>query len=240
MAQRMLPRILSAWNVASRKQAEAMVAAGRVRVDGRVVRDVTAWASETAKIELDGVRLGPPGAFVWWALNKPRGVITTTDDPEGRRTVLDLVVSPAPGLAPVGRLDLDSAGLLLLTNDHGVAAKLLAPESHLEKRYRVKVTGVPTPEVLAKLGRETLEIEGLRLGPIQVTVASSAPKSAWLDVTLREGKNRQIRRQLAHHGHDVEVLIRTAFGPVELAELAPGALRPLTPLELAALAKVGI
>jgi 23S rRNA pseudouridine2605 synthase len=236
VAQKMLPRLLSAWHVASRRQAEELVAAGRVTVDGRVVRDVTAWVSERARIAVDGTLVGPSaGGPVWIALNKPRGVVTTTNDPEGRRTVMDLLSDPPPGLAPVGRLDMDSAGLLLLTNDHAKAAVLLDPASHVAKTYRVKVEGHPASDTLARLGREAIVDRDETLGPIEVRLVSEGPKSAWLEVVLREGKNRQIRRQLAAVGHEVQVLVRTAFGPIALGDLAPGASRRLTAAEIASL-----
>jgi len=229
----MLPRLLSRWNVASRKQAEQLVHDGRVTVEGRVVRNVLAEVDERARITVDGEVVGPAPELAWLALNKPRGVITTTHDPEGRRTVLDLVGSTLRGLSPVGRLDLDSGGLLLLTNDHALAAALLDPATHVTKVYRVKVRGNVEDAVLDRLGRETLEVDGLVLGPIQATVSARGPSSTWLDVTLAEGKNRQIRRQLGYYGHEVLVLVRTAFGPIALGGLAAGASRRLTAAEVA-------
>jgi 23S rRNA pseudouridine2605 synthase len=153
--------------------------------------------------------------------------------PGRTRVALDgIEVAPAPGLAPVGRLDLDSAGLLLLTNDHALAAALLDPATHVEKVYRVKVKGVPSEATLSRLTSERV-VDGL--APIDVRLVSENPGSAWLRVALSEGKNRQIRRQLAAVGHDVEVLIRVAFGPIALGTLAPGGIRPLEPDEVRAL-----
>lgn len=230
---RMLPRLLSGWNVASRKEAEAMVAAGRVRVNGRVIRDVCASFPETARVEVDGAPVGPRPSFTWLALNKPRGVVTTTSDPEGRRTVLDLV-PPEPRLAPVGRLDLDSAGLLLLTDEHAVAARLLDPASHVRKVYRVKIEGRPTPEALEAL-RGPATLDGEVLGAMDVAVLQENPRSTWVRVVLSEGRNRQIRRRMDAAGHPVEVLVREAFGPITLGDLAPGQHRPLTAAEVRAL-----
>ncbi len=236
MAQRMLPRLLSGWHVATRRQAEEMVSAGRVTVDGRVVRDVCAWVQETARIAVVGAIVGPSaGGPAWIALNKPRNVVTTTDAPEGRQTVMDLLPERAPGLAPVGRLDRDSGGILLLTNDHAAASRLLDPASHVAKTYRVKVAGHPTPETLDRLRREPVIDKGETLGPIEVKLESEGPRTAWLEVVLHEGKNRQIRRQLAAVGHEVEVLIRTAFGPIPLGDLAIGASRPLSQPEILSL-----
>jgi 23S rRNA pseudouridine2605 synthase len=232
-AKRMLPRLLSRWNVASRKAAEAMVHGGRVTVDGRVVRDVLAMVRDGAKICVDGEPVGPSDEAIWWALNKPRGVLTTTHDPEGRPTVMGLLPRVPPGFAPVGRLDKDSAGLLLLTNEHAVAAALLAPERHVDKVYRVKVEGHPTEDTLRAWRTEGLLDRGERLGPMGVEVARVEPRSTWLHVTLREGKNRQIRRRVAAAGHPVVTLIRASFGPIELGSLAPGAARPLSADEVA-------
>lgn len=236
MARRMLPRLLSRWNVASRKDAEAMVAGGRVTVDGRVVRDVLREVDEACKtVCVDGQPAGPNVAFAWWMLNKPRGVVTTTRDPEGRATALSLIASPEAGLAPVGRLDQDTGGLLLLTNEHALAADLLAPERHVVKRYRAKVEGHPGEDALRALRETSLVEEGLVLGPMGVEVERVAERSTWLQITLAEGKNRQIRRRMAHVGHPVLWLVRTRFGPLDLGDLAPGASRRLTGAEIAAL-----
>ncbi|MCC7137619.1 MAG: rRNA pseudouridine synthase [Planctomycetes bacterium] len=235
-----LERVLSKWRVASRTQAQHLVRAGRVRVDGAVVLDPRRFVDPArARIEVDGVAVARRvAAPTWLALNKPRGVVSSTSDPQGRRTVMDLVAPPhPPGLAPVGRLDQASAGLLLLTDDAGTAARLLDPTSHVEKRYRVKVAARLAPEELARLRQDTVTEDGLVLGPMRVEVEAENPRSTWIVVTLREGKNRQIRRRIADLGHEVEVLVRTAFGPIELGDLAPGACRPLRPDEVATLTR---
>ncbi|MGE0191509.1 MAG: pseudouridine synthase [Planctomycetota bacterium] len=239
-----LVRYLSRCHVAPRPEARRLVQAGRVTVNGRRVTD-GAWRVDPARdrVEVDGqvVRLDAARArHVWWVVNKPRGTVATTRDPEGRPTVLELVPEPrAPGLAPVGRLDKASAGLLLLTNDHEAAARLLDPASHVAKVYRVKVRGHPGETTLAAWRTETVEEDGLVLGPMDVVVERVGPKSCWLSITLHEGKNRQIRRRVEAAGHAVEVLVRTRFGPLELGDLAPGAARELTPEERAALLGTG-
>jgi 23S rRNA pseudouridine2605 synthase len=235
-----LERLLSKWHVASRTAAAALVQAGRVTVGGRAVTDPRRRVVPGRdRVALDGVALAAPSAeraFAYLALNKPRGTVTTTSDPEGRATVMDLVgADAAPGLAPVGRLDKASAGLVLLTNDHALADRLLDPRTHVTKAYRVKVRGHLSEDALASLRRDTLEEDGLVLGPMQVDVESVGPRSTWLLVTLREGKNRQIRRRLDALGHEVEVLVRTRFGPLALDDLAPGAVRTLTREEIVAL-----
>ena len=235
-----LVRYLSRCNVASRTQARQLVLAGRVRVNGRVCTE----GARRIDPRRDGVTLDhvevrlPQGEreLVWWVANKPRGVVCTTKDPEGRPTVMDLVPPPhAPGLAPVGRLDKASAGLIVLTNDAVAADRLLAPGSHVPKTYRVKVRGHPSGDVLRAWRTETREVEGLALGPMAVELEREGPKSTWLRITLDEGKNRQIRRRCGADGHEVQVLVRVAFGPLVLGELAPGAARPLSADEQAAL-----
>lgn len=233
-----LERLLSKWHVASRTAARALITAGRVRVAGAVCTDPRRWVDPALEpVALDDSPLAPArGELVHLALNKPRGVIATTHDPDGRRTVMDLVPRPvAPGLAPAGRLDRASAGLLLLTNDHALAAILLNPASHVTKVYRVKVRGHPTDASLARLCEESIVDDGIALGPMDVRVESCGPRSAWLEVALREGKNRQIRRRLADVGHTVEHLIRVEFGPIALGDLSPGAVRMLRADELASL-----
>ena len=237
-----LERLLSKWRVASRTQAGALVRAGRVTVAGRTVSDPRRRVVPGRDaLALDGEPLRPPAAGqpgTWLLLNKPRGAVSTTQDPEGRATVMDLVRDHAvPGLAPVGRLDRASAGLLLLTDDHALAARLLDPRSHVVKTYRVKVRGHLGEDALASLRQGSLEEDGLVLGPMQVEVESTGPRSTWVTVSLREGKNRQIRRRLEALGHEVEILVRTRFGAVTLGDLPAGAVRLLTGAEVALLRK---
>lgn len=225
-------RYLSKCNVASRGQARELVQAGRVTVNGEVCTEGAVRVDPRHdRVEVDGtpVQLPDPRSLVWIAMNKPRGVVTTTSDPQGRTTVMDLLrKGHAPGLAPVGRLDQASGGLILLTNDSEVAARLLDPGSHLPKTYRVKVRGHPSPATLEGWRRTTRVIDGLRLGPMGADVERSGPASTWLRITLLEGKNRQIRRRCSADGHAVEQLIRVAFGPVRLGHLEPGRSRRLT------------
>lgn len=233
----MLPRYLSRAGVASRAAAEEAVARGRVKLNGRVCRDVLAVVRPGRdQVLLDDQPVGLKAAHTWIALNKPRGVLSTTSDPEGRPTVMDLIQPRAvPGLAPVGRLDQDTGGLILLTDDHALAARLLDPGAHVEKTYRVKVRGHPSPDALARLQSETLVHDRLNLGPLKLEVERETPQGAWLSVRLAEGKNRQIRRRFEAEGHAVEVLVRLGFGPIALGELKPGQHRDLSAAELRAL-----
>lgn len=231
----LLPRLLSRARRASRREAEQAVVEGRVSVNGRICRDVLRVVKPSDRVIFDGKPvIEESNDLVWIALNKPRGVLCTTHDPEGRPTVMALVPH-RKGLAPVGRLDQDSAGLLLLSDEHLLASTLLDPVHHVEKRYRVKVAGHPTDEVIQRLRTETLKLDELVLGPMHVEIERKGPRSTWLIIRLSEGKNRQIRRRLEAEGHAVELLIRTAFGPIALADLAPGQHRLLNAAEVAAL-----
>lgn len=232
-----LPRILSKFGIVSRKKAEALVKEGRVTVNGVPRRDVLFKASPSEdRIAIDGkpvARRAPDAVFV--VAHKPRGVVTTAEDPEGRDTVMDLVSDfAAPGLFPVGRLDRASTGLLLFTNDHGLADRLLDPRSHVEKTYELKVRGVVTEATLARINSERVRDGADEFEPLRAEVLERRTATTRLRVVLREGKNRQLRRQFAAFGHEVETLIRLGFGPLELGDLAPGAARALTAEEIAA------
>lgn len=177
---------------------------------------------------------GGDGARRWIALHKPRGVMTTTSDPEGRPTVMDLVPRGIPGLSPVGRLDRASEGLLLLTNDHRLASRLVAPRRRVPRAYRVKLDRAPSPGDLARLGAG-LRVEGERFAPAGVAVGAEEADGVWVDVVLTEGRNREIRRMMASLSLRVVALVRTDFGPVALGDLRPGAWRDLDAPEVAAL-----
>ncbi|MFH2000585.1 MAG: pseudouridine synthase [Planctomycetota bacterium] len=233
-----LPRLLSKWGVASRRQAEALVLAGRVAVNGLVRRDVVFPVDpERDRIAVDGRELNlatRSRGFEYIVVNKPGGVVTTTHDPEGRPTVMELVREvEASGLAPVGRLDMNSGGLLLMTNDHKLADHLSNPSSHLAMIYETKVSGHITEALMLQLGWATVKVDGLSSSPIQGHILSKGSRFTWLRLELRGGKSRQIRRQLAFYGHKVELLIRTAIGPLKLTDdLKPGCHRRLTETEL--------
>jgi pseudouridine synthase len=221
--------------VASRRGAEALLRAGRVRVNG--VRAQLGDAADPARdrVELDGRPLGAaPRAY--WLLHKPRGVVTTRSDPEGRATVLGLLPPEARRLRlfPVGRLDLDSEGLVLLTNDGELAQRLLHPSFGSEKEYLVSVRGAPSQATLRRFA------EGLRLQPgDRITAPARAQRAgrggARLRVVLREGRKRQLRRSFAQLGHPVLRLVRVRIGPLRLRGLPPGAARALTAAERRAL-----
>jgi 23S rRNA pseudouridine2605 synthase len=199
-------------------------------LNGTVRRDAETPARlEGDRIEVDGRRV-TAATKRYWMLNKPRGIVTTAEDEQGRETVYGLLPRGTPWIGPVGRLDKASEGLLLMTNDTGWAARVTAPESHVEKTYRVQVRGTADGSLLARLeagivdGGEALKAKRARL-------LRAGEKNCWLEIVLDQGKNRQIRRMLEACGVVVLRLIRVAIGPLELGDLANGRARPLTEAE---------
>jgi len=237
-----IARALSKLGVCSRAEGERLVRAGRVKVDGAVVRDIAyRLVPEHARIAVDGAPVGA-AARVYLALNKPRGLVTTRDDPSGRATIYScLEGADLPFLGPVGRLDKASEGLLLLTNDTQWGARILSPASGIEKTYHVQVKGVPDEAVLARLRAGVVEsATGEALAAVRVDLLRVGSRSSfWLAVVLDEGKNRQVRRLLAAEGLEVLRLVRVAIGPLALGALAKGAWRHLTADEVRALASAG-
>lgn len=222
--------------VASRSEAERCIVAGRVRVNGTVVRDAERPTDVLAdRIELDGVPVAA-AQRVYIALNKPRGLVTSAADEHGRDTVYAMLRDAAlPWLAPVGRLDRASEGLLLMSNDPAWAARITDPATHLAKIYRVQVRGVPTEATLARM-RTGIVDRGERLAVLSVTIIGGGEKNAWLEIQLDEGRNRHIRRMLAACDHEVLRLLRVAIGPLALGDLPKGGWRMLTAAEVVALA----
>lgn len=236
-----LQKILAEAGVASRRAAEALLRAGRVTVNGRVATLGESAEPDRDVVAVDGAPVGRE-LLVYWLLHKPRGVITTVRDPEGRPTVLGLVPDRGHRLYPVGRLDRDTEGLLLLTNDGRVAHALLHPSHESEREYRVTVSGRISAEALRRLAAG-VELEEGRTAPARVgrAVFDPATGSACFPLTLIEGRKRQIRRSLAALGHPVRRLVRVRMGPLLLGDLAPGQARPLRPSERRALlAAVGV
>lgn len=217
-----IARALSKRGWCSRTAAAELVRAGRVTLNGRVVHDPEAPTTQDDRIAVDGNDVAAAGA-VWIMLNKPRGVVTTTADERGRDTVYALLDDPSlPWLAPVGRLDKASEGLLLFTNDSAAAARLTAPESHVDKTYHVQVDCVPDEALLARLtGRDADNAAK------SVSLLRTGEKNAWLEIVLDEGRNRQIRRLLEAHGVAVLRLVRVAIGGLVLGDLPKGKWRRL-------------
>jgi 23S rRNA pseudouridine2605 synthase len=222
----------------SRTEGERWVLAGRVRINGVAARDIDLRiVPERDIIEIDGVRVGEV-ARVYLALNKPRGLVTTRDDPQGRATIYECLEGASlPFVAPVGRLDKASEGLLLLTNDTRWSAHLLDPASHVDKVYRVQVSGIEHDATIAQAAAGVVEPEtGERLSAKRITLLRTGSRSsAWLEITLDEGKNRHIRRLMSALGIEVLRLMRVAIGPLQLGPLAKGQWRPLMDEEVRAL-----
>lgn len=232
-----LARVLSKRGLCSRAQAERLIREGRVRVAGRICRDPEQRTSlGQADIEIDGEPAAAATPFVYLMLNKPRGLVTTRADERSRATVYDCLDDAAlPWLAPVGRLDLASEGLLLFTNDSAWAARITAPASHLRKTYHVQVRGGVDEQALSRL-RDGIDDAGERLVARDVAVLRTATKTTWLQFVLDEGRNRQIRRMLAASGFEVLRLVRVAIGDLPLGSLGKGQWRHLAPTEAATLA----
>lgn len=243
MAAERLQKILSAAGIASRRAAEEIILEGRVTVNGRRVTELGAKA-DLAKdhVKVDGKLVRLPARARYVLLNKPRGIVVTKDDPEGRPTVFTLLSGRvSEKLVPVGRLDTDSEGLLILTNDGALVQKLTHPSGGCRKEYEVKVSGVPTPEQLARLAAGVRLPDGVRTAPAELSLTETTPEkggvggNAWVRVILGEGRSRQIRRMFDLVGHPVSKLRRVAIGPVRDPKLPPGAYRDLAPDEVRAL-----
>jgi 23S rRNA pseudouridine2605 synthase len=230
-----LPRALSRAGALTRTEAEGAIEGGRVRVNGRVALDARVRVDPVRdRIEVDGRPVGAAAGTVVVLLNKPRGLLVTRSDPEGRPTVFDLLPKDRGLLRCVGRLDGPSAGLLLATTDTALAAALESPDAGVPRVYRVKVRPRAEDGALARLMAGT-PIDGVLARPDSVEVESHGPRSSWLRFTLREGRNREIRRLAAGAGLEVEHLVRVAFGPIVLGDLPPGEFRALDPREVSAL-----
>ena len=225
-----LHRALSKLGWGSRGQAWGWIQAGEVRVDGCVVTDPLTWVDlDRQRIthdDRDAAMEPSSRPTLILALHKPRGIVTTRRDECGRRTVYDLLPPDLPWIFPAGRLDAGSEGLLILTNDAALAVQLTEPEHGIAKTYRVTVSGRPTPESREQL-RHGVELSDGRTRPTEVRVLEARKDRSVLEVILREGRNRQIRRMTAAVGHRVRRLVRVAIGGYELGELPSGAFRPL-------------
>lgn len=230
-----LQKTLARAGVASRRAAERLIAEGRVTVNGRPAREPGTKVDPAADaIKVDGKRIAAaPAHATWILLHKPRGVVTTMSDPQGRPTVRDLLRPAGVRVFPVGRLDYDSEGLLLLTDDGDLARDLMHPSSGVEKTYRVKVKGMPDPAAIRRVARGMI-LDGRPTGPARVRVVKRGD-NPWLTVTIAEGRRRQVRRMLEAAGHPVLRLKRVAYGGVVLGDLAPGRTRRLRPEEVAGL-----
>ena len=235
VAPERVQKYLSRAGVASRRAAEELIEAGRVSVNGETVTSfgtkVTAGVDE---VRVDGELAAPPERLWYLVLNKPAGVVTTLDDPQGRPTVARFIPDGAPRLFPVGRLDYATTGLLLLTNDGDFAHLLMHPRHHVPKVYRAEVDGVPDVCDMRAL-REGIELDDGLTAPAEARIVERRGSTSVVELTLREGRKRQVRRMLSAVGHPVRLLTRIAYGPVSLGRLAEGSVRALSEAEVAAL-----
>jgi 23S rRNA pseudouridine2605 synthase len=225
-----LQKVLARCGFGSRRACEELIEAARVTVNGQVAALGRRVDPAADRIEVDGVAVPAAPGLVYYLLNKPAGVVTTASDPQGRPTVVDLVPA-TPRVFPVGRLDYETEGLLLLTNDGELAQGLTHPSHGVEKAYLAEVEGVPGQGALRRL-REGVLLDDGPTAPAQVRVAQSVPGGSALEIIIHEGRNRQVRRMCEAVGHPVRRLVRTRIGPLVDRRLAPGGWRPLEPSEV--------
>ncbi len=225
-------KLIARAGLCSRRDAERLTAEGRVAVDGRILESPGVNVGADQSVTVDGQPLPAPEPPRLWRLHKPPGVVTTARDPQGRRTIHDLLPDELPRVMPIGRLDLNSEGLLLLTNDGALKRRLELPASGWRRRYRVRAFGRVGPRDLAALGRG-VTVAGVDYGPIEARLDSQQGANSWLTLTLTEGKNREIRRVCAHLGLKVNRLIRVGYGPFTLGQLPRGALAEVPPRSVA-------
>jgi 23S rRNA pseudouridine2605 synthase len=226
-----LQKVLAAAGIASRRECEQLITEGRIQVDGEIVSELGARVDRARQeIRIDGEPLPRP-KLQYFAVHKPTGVVSTARDPAGRPRVIDLLPPGVGRMFNVGRLDLASEGLIIVTNDGELANKLTHPSHGVEKIYEVQVAGVPEPDVLAQVKRGVHLSEGF-VHAVDVRVKGRKKGSTILEMVLDEGRNREIRRLLARLGHKVQRLTRIAVGPVRLGEMPRGAVRALTPEEV--------
>ena len=232
MAPTRLSKILAQAGLASRRGAEAILAAGRIAVNGDVRREPGAQADpDVDRITLDGRPLEGAEARAYVLLHKPRGYVTSRADPQGRPVVIDLLPGGGPRVFPVGRLDYDAEGLLLLTNDGELTNRLLHPRYEIPRVYEVEVSGQVTGADLARWRKGAVLADGPAV-PRAVRLLRGGARSTWLSVTFAEGRNREVKRYCQAMGHRVERLRRVEFGPLRLGPLPAGGCRPLTAAEI--------
>src|SRR5882762_3814260 len=218
-----IAKVMARAGLCSRRDAERWVAAGRVAVDGTVLTSPAFTVTAENEVRVDGRPLPGPERARLWRYHKPAGLVTTHRDEKGRPTVFGALPAELPRLVSVGRLDLNSEGLLLLTNDGALARRLELPATGWVRRYRVRVHGAVEPARLASLAGG-IRIDGIAYGPIRAQLDRQQGSNAWVTLSLQEGKNREVRRVLEHLGYPVTRLIRLAYGPFQLGHLARGAI----------------
>ena len=216
-----IAKVLARAGVASRREAERMIEEGRVAVNGAVLTSPALNVQASDKIEVDGQPIAEAEPPRMWLYHKPLGLVTTHKDEQGRKTIFDELPEDLPRVMTVGRLDLNSEGLLLLTNDGGVKRKLELPATGWVRKYRVRVNGRPTEDTFAPL-RRGIEVDGEKFAPMVISLDRQQGANAWVTVSLKEGKNREIRRAMGAVGLTVNRLLRVSYGPFELGSLKSG------------------
>ena len=216
-----IAKVLARHGVASRREAERMIAAGRVAVNGKQIDSPALNVTDSDRIEVDGQPLAAKDPVRLWLYHKPSGLVTTASDEKNRPTVFDNLPEGLPRVMSIGRLDLNSEGLLLLTNDGGVKRRLELPSTGWLRKYRVRLHGAPKDEDFRPI-REGIDVDGETFRPMTVTLDRQQGQNAWVTVALREGKNREIRRAMEAVGYPVNRLIRVSFGPFRLGDLKSG------------------
>ena len=217
-----IAKVLARHGVASRREAERMITAGRIAVNGRKIDSPALNVTEGDRIEVDGAPLGDKEPVRLWLYHKPAGLVTTASDEKNRPTVFDSLPEDLPRVMSIGRLDLNSEGLLLLTNDGAIKRRLELPSTGWLRKYRVRLHGTPKDEDFQPL-RQGVKVDGEAFQPMTVTLDRQQGQNAWITLALREGKNREIRRAMEVVGFPVNRLIRISFGPFRLGDLKPGA-----------------
>ena len=224
-------KLMARSGLCSRRDAERWIADGRVKVDGQVLETPAMTVDDPSRVTVDGKPLPAAERARIWRFHKPPGLVTTHKDEQGRPTVFDALPAALGRVISVGRLDLNSEGLLLLTNDGALARELELPSRGWQRTYRVRVFGHVTQEMLDAL-KDGVTVEGVKYGPIDATIEKVTGRNAWLIVTLMEGKNREIRNVMRHLDLHVNRLIRQSFGPFRLADLERGEVREVPPGQL--------
>ncbi|MDQ4130767.1 MAG: rRNA pseudouridine synthase [Actinomycetota bacterium] len=228
-----LQKVLAHAGVGSRRAVEEMIVSGRIRVNGKRAELGRRVDPAKDKVEVDGSIVPLRTDLVYYLLNKPEGVVTTADDPEGRPTVID-VVDAAERVWPVGRLDIGSEGAIILTNDGDLTLRLTHPRYHVPRTYVAQVQGAVGHRILTKLARG-IELDDGPTAPARVGLLERVPGGSLVEITITEGRNRQVRRMFEAVGHPVTRLVRRAIGPLELGRLKPGDYRRLSPVEVQSL-----
>lgn len=216
-----IAKAIARAGLCSRRDAERLIGEGRVKLNGKVLTSPAVNVKPSDDVRIDGQALPQKEQSRLWRYHKPAGLVTSHKDPEGRRTVFDALREQLPRVISIGRLDINTEGLLLLTNDGELARLLELPATGWVRRYRVRAYGKPDPAALAKLAAG-LTIEGIHYGPIEATLDKAQGDNAWLNIAIREGKNREVKKICEHLGLTVNRLIRVAFGPFQLGDLERG------------------